>query len=1245
MNRLGKIFAILSTVLSCVGCPGQTVLGNGTLFTGGLAVQSVNNLGGAIALVGDSTVSVTQSGQNIEFHATGAAIAHVTNILKGDGAGNAIGATGSTNGTGDFQLPITVACTGTGISCSLVGTTWTIVGSGAAGSGAVNSAAEYQMGCYPGSGTTIGGCPGLYAIPNTASSSQLTTLLGGLGTGNSAVIPAGFPEVPFTNSNVPVKDHRLGKEYVQASGYGISCDARTITISFSSGTTAFTVVGGGLSAADIGKTVSIGFTSGGYNGTQYSFLPTIATQAGSSGTFSTPTPAASGGNLTVPLGTPNDTAIANFMAALNSIYANFSSGAVGIFPAGCQMYAVGPINWNKWQSLLGQAANDTVLMTGPARDTFQTQDNNTGSVTQAGLIFDDILMIPDDSLDATRPITNISANGTSTSLTPVYRGIHQHMSDANNPCGPGYVTGSCQLYVANTTQNSALVCVPTALGRLPTVGQQVGFRDTPTAFTTTVASFAGSCTTGFSPVTMTAAFPNTSGYTLTQTEFVAGTSIQNLASPITAGAMTYPVTITLSNPITPVPATESNVAQSGRIKIGSEEYQYIGVTFSSPYTMILRNGPSTTVGWAASTAIFPMNPCYAKKEVPWPVTPTVNSGDSTPSGAVYFPGLCVGNAAVAMPEANGNIYVGTGFLRARLQNDICQTLGVGKNTACLYIQGNNAPYASTFSGWLSYGPDFGVAEGEAGQGQHGIAAVGPTGQGNHFEDWSIAGSWPMSFAGIQDSYIDRVDGSSTEINPFDGSNIGAAQVLYQGYSLDEQNGNVVQSTAGNHVEVFNVEPENGSHIENPVAVESDCPSCSYKANLFEGAGAYFGSTNQTVEDGQLSGSATNPVILYGSNIQIKNTITTLSGQVSNTYGVGSLLNWGAQNHVASPAGYGAGPITTVIGARETYDGSDGYAIDTGLGATPYVNRKSGYFSPDELGPFPSVDASPMTTAFTVDQTLNVYGGNGWVGCAVTSSTGCNPYHLDGFFGGVYIGNGSQRLAAINYAVTLALKTTSNQTLNFQIQALTPGAGCSASTPYNANVMVAGGQWNIVTLPSLVNLSGNSGCILGFEFDDSTSSDTLQVGYIDFTPVPGYVLIPPGTLTGGSSCSPPNSVQGSDNTNLYICDTAGIIKAVPMSGSSSTSTVCTATLTLSGSLTTGTQGVLATQTCTGATTTDTAICSTPTNAFTLSGFTPSSGGIVTINSQVTANTITINGENNTASTQTVSGPSYTCKVFR
>jgi len=94
-------------------------------------------------------------------------------------------------------------------------------------------------------------------------------------------------------------------------------------------------------------------------------------------------------------------------------------------------------------------------------------------------------------------------------------------------------------------------------------------------------------------------------------------------------------------------------------------------------------------------------------------------------------------------------------------------------------------------------------------------------------------------------------------------------------------------------------------------------------------------------------------------------------------------------------------------------------------------------------------------------------------------------------------------------------------------------------------------------------------------------------------------------------------------------------------------VCAAgTITLSGTLASGTTAAVGSATCTGITSADTVIATFNGNIFTVGGWIPSSNGVLTIAIQPGTNTITVNAENNTPVSQTIgSGAILNYKVIR
>ena len=120
-----------------------------------------------------------------------------------------------------------------------------------------------------------------------------------------------------------------------------------------------------------------------------------------------------------------------------------------------------------------------------------------------------------------------------------------------------------------------------------------------------------------------------------------------------------PTSITLSNNINPVPGYEANVAPFGLLQIDGEQFTYFGrsnagntTPANTFYGIACAQNGTTRAAHSVNSTVVPLN--NFKPSYPWPVTPTLNSGDTTPSGnAGYFPGWNVGNAVFAFPIATG----------------------------------------------------------------------------------------------------------------------------------------------------------------------------------------------------------------------------------------------------------------------------------------------------------------------------------------------------------------------------------------------------------------------------------------------------------------------------------------------------------------------------------------------------------------------------------------------------------------
>lgn len=1014
--------------------------------------------------------------------------------------------------------------------------------------------------------------PSLFQIDNTTSLGQLNSLISSL-QGNAA--STGFPQVGLGtvtipdgvslpgytnatsvsgngNAGVGINDIRSGVHTTPLSTWGVPAGvgsagcAREIGVKLTSGSTTAVPNLSAFSSADVGSTLVL---TGTLSGIPTRFMPTISSYNAGTGAVTISTPDPFPGSSVVFGGWVGYLATSVMQGAMEGLGIGNLTGQI---PSGCAILT-DTIAWDKGQSLFGDSPANAQIIGIPARDIFQNPDSPAaGSVTRQGLVFGHVKLIVNNDIDATKPWQAIDASGVTTAQTPLNRPFADHTQPSNDPLGPGWAQGpgpynsGAQNYVAKITSGSPIICVPTSeLGRL-TTGHQEVFRDTPTIFKSTVSSLTGAgCPSGSSGVTLTSNAPAT----IAQAEGVDTTSIQSLSVAMAAGAITYPKTITVANPTTPVPGFESNVAGHGHLKIGNEEYDYQGgnnaIASSGPYTFILQAGPATTAGWAIGTPVVPMNPCYASYETPYPVVPTVNSGNSTPAGAEFFPAWCMGNAAISMPQANGNTYAGTGLADSYLQ-DVLVNVTDGSylnqhSTGCYYVGGNNASYETSYDGLQCIGQQYGIIQGPASTGQHGVAAVGPTGQRNHYRDVVLRNAVNMVFDQMEVSSIEGVSAYTTGYNPVDGTPIGNMTFEIMGNTYDEQTGNVVSNTAFINLQGHNAEPENGSHIEIPVYSETDCFTCTITSTNFEGSLNYFNGTSNQMVNSQLSGSALLPVIDFGSHNVVEDTSNTSIGPVSNVFGVGSYLEWGNYGRNGAYSAGGAGPKAAgAVGTSEGYDGCDSAYAITGNFAKPYCNEKSGKILSEEW-------ASAGMGQKILDPTELSQGS--YTSCAISPTAACNAVDFNGFSGFLLIGP-ADRFQPEPYAFYADMKLASGSgSTNVYIRAASNTYATCASpgtvAQYQPNLT---STWQTFRFDA--DLSSYSGCTLTFSFGAGSATGNMQLGATQFLPKSLVSHLPIATYTAGAACptwAGPGDLLGIDSTSQYFCGASNTIVAQSLSG--------------------------------------------------------------------------------------------------
>jgi len=267
------------------------------------------------------------------------------------------------------------------------------------------------------------------------------------------------------------------------------------------------------------------------------------------------------------------------------------------------------------------------------------------------------------------------------------------------------------------------------------------------------------------------------------------------------------------------------------------------------------------------------------------------------------------------------------------------------------------------------------------------------------------------------------------------------------------------------------------------------------------------------------------------------------------------------------------------------------------------------------------------------------GGSGSPG----GSSGQIQWNSGGVFAGLTMG-GDATIVASTGVITV---TKSNGTA-FGSAAFQPTSAFQAALGYTP--AHSGANSDITSLTGLTTplspsqggtgSSGLTGYLYGNGSSIVTASTTIPGSAIAGN-IPGNAANLTGAPTLPNGTAATTQTAGDATTKLAtdaFVSTAvtGVLKYVCAAG----------TITLSGTLASGTTAAVGSATCTGMTSADTVIATFNGNIFTVGGWIPSSNGVLTIAIQPSTNTITINAENNTPVSQTIgSGAVLNYKVIR
>lgn len=949
--------------------------------------------------------------------------------------------------------------------------------------------------------------------------------------GGSFTIQPSAGRVPFVaTGNTRANDERgdVPATAIGVTEKGAVCDLRNVYGTFTSASKAFSLTSGTLTQADVGKTlVAVGSVSS----VRTAFESIVQTVTGSNtGTVTTNFPFTQSTGFQMDLGHDDTTAIANTMTAVGA-------GGTLVFPEGNCLTHTQVL---AGQSPIGLGRNSNITNF-PGEDTFAAPDpSQTGPVNQGASHIHDLTFLIDSRIDATQAWQIINDSGT-ISKPANYRPIAQLSGVSSDPLAPGWFQGSgpngsgAFNGAANITASNAVMCVPSSQ-LAPSAGMTVVFPYLPTVFTATVLSSAGSCSGGASPRTLNAPLPT--GSTNAQAEWFAGTSPQHLQTAIGSGSC--PTTITLANSINPVSGFESNVAPFGLIQIDAEQFTYTSKSVAANptpantfYGVSCAQNSTSRAAHSVGATVVPLN--NYKPAYPWPVTPTLNANDTTPSGtAGYYPGWNVGNAAFAFPVATGissSSGQGGGWsANARIENlsffawpndSNGQVWQEVNHTAMYYYVAPS--YATTFSNLYTLFLFYGIAGGPPSIENGNWATAQPTADGTHYDGITIFAANPVNIPAGNQNTFSNFNVYSQEQNT-SGTGLGADTCFYFTAIHNDQTGGLAQANSLQHHKNMYCEPEGGAHAGTMPNWEYDTINSIIEDQHMGGQGEfYMGQGPQHWIGGNFNQSPGAPAINFGFG----NTsdYSTLLGQEpkSNVYGQTSLVNFGEFGNFTgttananASAGGPYGPVQSG-NSRRVIPSQTMETFNTGNLTAPYVSSDGGLITPEEFNNNGAYDSQPMSVGWTFDDTSPIT--HSYTACNVGNNTSviyCSPVHFNQ--NGIGVGP-DQRITNGKYNVFISAKDVTAATNTFTMIIGVAGSGCSLTNgPITLSIPVKN-TWPVGLgnyFSAVMDFTGatNPNCLFSMPIEGATTADQIQIGFVAFAPLAENLFVQKFESAGG-----------------------------------------------------------------------------------------------------------------------------------
>lgn len=917
---------------------------------------------------------------------------------------------------------------------------------------------------------------------------------------------------------------------------GAVCDTSQVGGSVTTGSNVWTITFGALTTKDIGKTVAEVGNVGGVPTAFESVITAVPDSLHATLTSNSPFTA---GNAETWYGHDDTVAITNTMNAVGQ-------GTL-VFPAN-------GICFTHTQKLKGQSPiglGPTSAIAGfPGEDIFQAPDPSLEQgLSQGAAHIHDLTFYLHEGIDATAPWDLVNDSGT-THKAAMYRPVAERTGLTSDPTAPGWMQGANSgggwVGVGSAVNGSTAftVAATSTNGGYPANGTKLVFPYQTNVFTTTVASGGGTAN-----IVLANAF---TGTTNTQAEFMMGTSPQSLSLSISSGAC--PVYISLNNNILPVGTYESNVAPYGLIQIDGEQMSYFGRTEaryfagvydpnttygayvissigSQRYLSLVggnRNNPPATspTDWqpttgnimfitgcaqngtsraahSANATVVPLN--QFKPTYPWPVTPSINTNDTTPAGtASFYPGFNVGNAAFAFPLASG-INQGTGANgswspNAKIENlsffPIPGSAQEVNHGAMMYFA--QPSYASSFENLFTLFLFYGVAEGGPSISTGNWAKQQPTADGSHWNGLQIwaANPW-LKAVGNQNSF--------ENFNMYSSENsLGADTCFFNTVIWNDQTGGVASGMSLDHYKNIYCEPEGGNHAGQMPNYEWDTDN-SVIEDLHMGGGGevYMGGAQQQFIGGNFNQGTGAPAYNWGFQNTSQGVTLLGSGVRSNVIGVGTLIDYGYESNFMGQTDNAfsnpTGPLGGLqVGGRQPFGNQTMETFQTGNLTAPYTAAAGGLILPDEFNTSHGFEANPFTVGPAFDDTAPI--SHHYIGCPVGTAT--QFYCFSDRFNENEIPIGAdQRLVPGRYSVYAAFKDITSTSNAFQL-IIGTATGCGQAEIINKNIPITN-TWPTTQSAMYmgeIDYTGAAGCSLAEVIGQASTADTIQQAFLAFAPV-------------------------------------------------------------------------------------------------------------------------------------------------